>query len=219
MATATAISPELQTDERFVLRGVDWKVYDGIRRALENHPTRLSFDGRNIELVSPSPIHESYGRMFGCLLSALALELDIEVRGGRSTTFRRQDVPRGLEPDDCYWIQNERAVRGKAEIDLSVDPPPDLAIEIEISRSAVDRLEIYSKLGVPEIWCFNGEFLRILRLQPEGAYHEADRSACFPFLDLLGLVPFLGLDPEIGETSRVRQFVEWLRRCFPHGRP
>ena len=219
MATATAISPELQAEERFVLRGVDWNAYDAIRRALEDHPTRLSFDGRDLELMSPSPIHESYSSMFGCLLRALALELGIEVRGGRSTTFRRQDVPRGLEPDDCYWIQNEPAIRGKVDIDLSVDPPPDLAIEVEISRSALDRLEIYSKLRVPEIWRFDGESLRILRLQPEGAYLETDTSGCLPFLEVAKIVPFLELDPEVGETSRTRQFVEWLRECFPKGRP
>src|SRR5260221_11650699 len=125
MATATEIPAALQADDRFVLRHLDWSAYDAIRRTLENHRARLTYDGKDLELMSPSPIHESYSNLFGRLLGALALERDIEMRGGRSMTFRRKDVQRGLEPDDCYWIQNESAVRGKPDIDLSVDPPPD----------------------------------------------------------------------------------------------
>lgn len=212
MATATAISPAIEADDRFVLRRLDWSAYDAIRLALDDHPVRLAYDGKDLELMSPSPIHESYSNLFGRLLGALALERDIEMRGGRSMTFRRQDVQRGLEPDDCYWIQNEPAVRGKPDIDLSVDPPPDLAIEIDITRSSIDRLAIYAKLRVPEVWLFNGESLRIHQYQVNGTYIEAETSRCLPFLDVRKMIPFLQLDTEFGETTRVRQFMESIRR-------
>jgi len=162
--------------------------------------------------MSPSPIHESYSSLFGRLLGALALERDIEMRGGRSTRFRREDAERGIEPDDCYWIQNERAVRGKPEIDLAVDPPPDLAIEIDISRSSLDRLAIYAKLRVPEVWLYNGESLRIHLLQADGIYVEAETSRCLPYGDIQIMMPFLQLDSEFGETTRIRQFVQSIRQ-------
>lgn len=211
MATAAEAPPALQSDKRFVLRQLDWHAYDAIRRALENHPARLAYDGKDLELMSPSPIHESYSNLFGRLLGALALERNIEMRGGRSMTFRREDLQRGLEPDDCRWNQNEPAVRGKPDINLSVDPPPDLAIEIDITRSSIDRLAIYAKLGIPEVWLFDGESLRIHQLQANGTYLEEETSGCLPFLDIQKMLPFLQLDSEVGETTRVRQFIQSIR--------
>ena len=212
MISTNGISPRVRSDDRFVLRHLDWNAYEAIRRALDDHPARVAYDGKDVELMSPSPIHESYSNLFGRLLGALALERNIEMRGGRSMTFRREDVQRGLEPDDCYWIQNEPAVRGKADIDLSADPPPDLAIEIDISRSSIDRLAIYAQLRVPEVWLFNGESLRIHQLQSDGTYLETESSRCLPFLEIQTLVAFLQLDSDVGETTRVRQFIQSLRR-------
>jgi len=210
MATAIEIPVALRADDRLVLRHVDWTAYDAVRRALRDHPVRLAFDGKDLELMSPSPIHESYSNLFGRLLGALALARDIEMRGGRSMTFRREDVQHGLEPDDCYWIQKELAVRGKAEIDLAVDPPPDLAIEIDITRSSIDRLAIYAEFQVPEVWLFDGRSLRIHQLQLNGVYMETEASRCLPFVDVRKMIPFLQLDSEVGETTRVRQFIQTM---------
>src|SRR5258708_2409921 len=106
---ATVLEPVQQAvaEERFVLRGVDWNVYEGILSALRDHRTRITFDGRNLELMSPLPIHEFYTRMFDRLLVTLAFEVGLSMRNGGSMTFRREDVERGLEPDSCFWIQNE----------------------------------------------------------------------------------------------------------------
>jgi Uma2 family endonuclease len=156
MATGLSEPPVAQADERFVLHGVGWEVYESIRQALGDHPTRLTFDGRNLELMSPSPLHESYSYLMCRLLDTLTLELRIQIRGGRSTTFRRPDLKRGLEPDNCYWIQSEPAVRGKPVIDLATDPPPDLAIEIDITHSSIDRRTARSlwlmTCGLAESW-------------------------------------------------------------------
>src|SRR4029077_7401077 len=132
---------------------------------LGDRPTRLTFDGENLELMSPSPIHEWYASQMGRLLEALAFELGMPFRSGGSTTFKRRAIERGLEPDKCFWILSEPAVRGKMELDLLLDHPPDLAIEIDVSRSSLDRLSIYARLRIPEVWTFNGESLRILVLQ------------------------------------------------------
>src|SRR5579864_8638649 len=132
MATVLEPSRLAQTDQRYVLYGIDWETYDAISRALGNRPTRLTFDGENLEFMSPSPIHEWYANLIGRMLEALALELGMPIRSGGSTTFKRRSVERGLEPDKCFWVQSEPAVRGKMEIDLLLDHPPDLAIEVEI---------------------------------------------------------------------------------------
>ena len=216
MATVLEPVQQVVAEERFVLRGVDWNVYKGIVSALGDHRTRITFDGRNLELMSPLPIHEFYTRMFDRLLVTLAFEVGLPMRNGGSMTFRREDVERGLEPDSCFWIQNELVIRGKQELDLSLDPPPDLAIEIEISRSALNRMAIYAKLGIPEIWRFDGESLRIHLLQVDGSYAESQTSRCIPQLPVQEMVPFLQPDEHLGDTTRVRQFVEWASPWFKH---
>jgi len=205
---------QAQTEPRFVIRDVDWHVYDGIVRALGDHHTRITFDGRNIELMSPLPIHEYINRMIERLLTVLASELRFPIRHGGSTTFRRLDLERGLEPDSCYWIQNESAIRGKLELDFTFDPPPDLAIEVEISRSALDRMAIYAKLGVPEVWRIDGESLSIHLLDPDGAYKVSPTSRCLPELPVQEMLPYLRPDDELDDTTRVRQFVELVSPRF-----
>ena len=136
------------------------------------------------------------------------------IRGGGSTTFKRSSVDRGLEPDECFWIQSEAAVRGKMELDFLLDHPPDLALEVDISRSSLDRLEIYARLGIPEVWTFDGESLRVRLLQPGGKYVEADASICLPLLPVHELVPYLQPDSELDDTTRVRRFVEQMAPRF-----
>src|SRR5262249_9991265 len=145
-------------------------------------------------------------------IEMLTYELGIAISSGGSTTFKRKDLKRGLEPDECYWIAHEQEVRGKKKIDLARDPPPDLAIEIDISRSSLDRASIYVALGVPEIWRFEGRTLRVYVRQASGRYRTTKTSAAFPFLPVQRLTPFLKLDPQRDETSQVREFVQWLRR-------
>src|SRR5262249_21363477 len=157
-------------------------------------PTRLTFDGENLEFMSPSGTHEWYGNLIGRMLEAIGFEFGIAICGGGSTTFRRRDLKRGLEPDECYWIQSERAVRGKRELDLSVDPPPDLAIEVEVSHSALDRLAIYARLRVPEIWRFDGDCIHIHLLQSDGSYAEGDQSRCLPWLAVREIAQFLSAE-------------------------
>jgi Uma2 family endonuclease len=214
MATVLEPAQQIDADLRFVLRGVDWNVYEGMLRALGDHPTRITFDGENLEFMSPSPIHEWYGNVFGRLLEGLALDLGLPIRGGGSTTFKRRIVERGLEPDESFWIQSEPAVRGKMQIDLLVDHPPDLAIEIDITRSSLDRLAIYAKLAIPEVWRFDGQSLRIHLLEPNGSYVESSTSRCLPQLAVHEMVPFLQPDDDLDDTTRVRQFVEWAAPRF-----
>ena len=126
-------------------------------------------------------------------------------------TFKRLKHERGLEPDECYWIQNEPHVRGKDKIDLRKDPPPDLVLEIEVSRGAVNRLGIFAVLRVPEVWRFDGKTIHVHLLGPDGRYTESASSRVFPFLSMKQLVRFLSRRKTMGTVTLVRQFQSWIR--------
>jgi Uma2 family endonuclease len=129
------------TQQRLVLYGVSWEEYGRTLRALAERPSlRLTYDRGALEFMTLSLEHESLARFFNLLILALTLELALPLKGGGSTTFRRRRRQRGLEPDECYWIASEPLVRDKAKIDLRRDPPPDLALEVDISYSTLNRI-------------------------------------------------------------------------------
>lgn len=204
-------------DRRFLLRGVSWATYEALLADLGGRPIRLSYDAGELELMSPSGEHDRLKHRFGRLVTALTEELDIPVDGCGSATLRRGDVNKGLEPDEGFYIRNEPRVRGKIAIDLDVDPPPDLVIEIEIASSSVDREGIYAALGVPELWRHDGESLRVFRLRPDGvAYEPAEVSPSFPFLPLREFEGFIRPRPGEDQTSWSKRFRAWVRdRVLP----
>lgn len=214
MATA-----EVSAEQRFVLSGVDWQTYVGFGDLLDERHVRLTYDGWNLEFMTISPEHERSKHLLGRFVEALVDELEIDIAGYGSMTFRREDLERGMEPDECYWIANEPLVRGRTDLDLAVDPPPDLALEIEISRSALDRMAIHAKLKIPEVWCWDGETLRVYLLGPNGRYTQSSRSRAFPFLPLDVLAQFLRTDGDVSETQLVRQFRLWVREQVRQGWP
>ena len=118
-------------------------------------------------------------------------------------------MQKGVEPDECYYITNEELVQGKIEFDFNHDPPPDLAIEIDITSSSLDRLTIYAALGIREIWRFDGKKLFIYCLQ-DGSYQEQEKSNVLPILSRSVIVNFLIRRGEKGENALLREFREWL---------
>jgi Uma2 family endonuclease len=206
-------------EKRFLLYDIGWQGYQQLLDILGDRPIRVTYDRGNIELMSPSHAPESYGYLLARFVETLTEELNLPIKGGGSTTFNREDVDRGLEPDECYYIQNEPRVRGKKKIDLTRDPPPDLALEVDITSSSLDRMGIYAALKVPELWRLDGQTLRVYILQPDGQYALSDRSAAFPFLPLAEIVRFLQLSDTMDETSLVRSFRAWVRDQIAAGWP
>jgi Uma2 family endonuclease len=211
MATTTETrSRALTPESRVVLRGVGWSGYETILKLVGDRPVRLTYDRGDLELMVPSLDHERYKSLLGRLIETLTLELDLPCDAAGSTTWRKQLEDRGLEPDECYYLANAERVAGR-KIDLSVDPPPDLAIEVEISRSALNRMGIYAALRVPEVWRFDGETLRVEQLQADVTYREVVVSPSFPFLPRDEVVRWLRLAETMGQTPWLRQFREWVR--------
>jgi Uma2 family endonuclease len=208
---ATAELAQMTEPNRFVLGYVDYQTYKTVADAFGERPFRATFDGRSIELMTMSPRHEGWKAIIGRLLDTLTEELEIEVAAFGSMTMRRDDLKRGLEPDQCYYVQHEPTVRGRLDLDLEHDPPPDLAIEVEVSRSALDRMGIYARLGIGEVWRFDGESLQVVLLNDAGRYCPVDASQCFPMLPMEVFARFLRMREGTGDLQLVRAFRAWVR--------
>jgi Uma2 family endonuclease len=203
--------------QRYVLENVPWRTYQTLLIDLGEHGVRLTFDRGRLEFMAPSFNRERCGRRFDRFVMTLADEMDIPVQGGGSTTFRKEELERGLEPDQCYYVANVALIRGKAEIDLDGDPPPDLAIEVDITSSSLDRMSIYAALGVPEVWRFDGRVLRIYLLGEDREYRESSRSVSFPFLPVPEIVPPLQRTEDMDETAMTRACRAWIREKMSAG--
>ncbi len=199
------------TQQYVILSDISWDTYQAMIRDMESDPgKRLTYEEGTLEIMSPSPIHERYRRLLGRIVEVTTEEMDVEIASFGSTTWSREDLRKGLESDECYYVQNELAVRGKATIDLKADPPPDLAIEVDITSSSGNRMNLYAALAVPEVWRFDGESLQIYRLQ-QGSYEAQERSGVLPVLRAEDVQRFLQTSLETGETRWVKRFRQWVK--------
>lgn len=206
-----AIIETLTAENRFAT-WVDWDGYLKFLEALGDRRVRVTFDRGKLELMTPSSLHERLKTLLARLVEALTEELDIPVVSGGSMTAKRRDVDRGLEPDECYWITSASAVQGVVEIDWAVHPPPDLVIEVDVSRSSVDRIRIYAAFGVPEVWQVGREgAVKVHHLGPDSVYIVVDRSGAFPALPLVEVERHLRMLGTTSDTAIVRSFRSWVR--------
>lgn len=206
-------------EQRLLLHDVSWDGYLAIGNALGDRPAlRMTYDRGSLEFMVMSPQHEIYKRWLSRLIEALTEECNQPIVTAGNMTFQREDLERGLEADDCFWIAHEPRMRGKLTWDSATDPPPDLALEIEISRSALSRMNIYGALGVPEVWRFDGTILRVELLQADRTYAVAERSLSFPAIPIRDLVPFLQPSAEMDSLSVLRSFRAWVREHLARSR-
>jgi Uma2 family endonuclease len=195
--------------QRVILEDISWQEFETILEELgDNRGSRLAYDNGLLEIMMPLPEHEDDKEIIGDLIKALLEELDIEFRSLGSTTFKRSTT-QGLEPDQCFYIQNEMTIRGKKRIDLTVDPPPDLAIEIDVTSRT--HPSIYEALQVPELWRFDQGNLQINTLR-FGKYQEVLESPNFPGLDLKQAIPhYLRESKILGRNKVLKAFRQWVK--------
>ncbi len=186
------VSQTLQKPENFTrLSGIRWHTYQALSLDLAETPNKkLTFDQGILEIMTPLPEHEINKGFLARLIWTTTEILGLEVASLCSTTLSREDLQRGIEPDECFYIQNEAVVRGKTTFDFAVDPAPDLAIEIDITSSSLNRLDIYAALGVREVWRFENDNLLIYCLENNG-YELQENSQVLPVLSRQIILDFL----------------------------
>jgi len=201
----------LLDQQHIVLDYVSWDFYERVLEEIGNRPIQVTFSDGSIEIMSPLPEHEWVKKALARLIELLAVELSIPMASYGSSTFRREDKQKGLEPDECYYLKNADRVRGMKEFDPSVHPAPDLAVEIDITTRSIPRQPIYAALGVPELWRFDGKKLHVLVLDHEGQYLPSERSVAFPFLPMERIFEFAMRMENEEQTAVLREFQKWVR--------
>lgn len=209
MALATAVvSPP---EQRIILSGVSWATYEQILTDfLDRSRPHFAYDRGVLEIVSPSPPHEKDNFALAQLVSTVAEELEIDFLPVGSTTYRRKALRQGFEADSSFYILNERFVLDLAEIDPTTDPPPDLVIEVDVSRSSLDKLAIYAGFGVPEVWRCEADRVSILAFE-DGAYRPVPTSRVLPPLTDDVLTRFLLRSREQRRLAWIREVRAWAR--------
>jgi Uma2 family endonuclease len=220
MSTATAYPPVrelLNGSDHAILRDVPWDAYVAMRDDDSNRHVRMNYFRGTLELMSPKYRHEKYGRRLDCVVSQLTAALDIDCLCAGSTTFRREAEAVGIEADTCFYIANEAAIRDKDEIDLAVDPPPDLAIEVDNSNDSTGKLPIYGALRVSEVWRYHvrSGVLWFGRLQADGTYQSLERSGALPMLTPELVLEALALCNGVAESRWLRLLQEWALGLVP----
>jgi len=194
-----------------VLRNISWEAFERILDDVGETHHRVTYQDGDLEFMTISFEHEHFGEWMGKLLSFFSFVMKVRLCSGGSTTLKLALAKVGLEPDRCYWIKHEKSMRSKKKWDALADPPPDLAIEIDISSSWLDRLEIYAALKVPEVWRFDGEVLKVLILGANGKYKQRTKSVALPTLPMDGFVRFVKKLGSADELSLLEEFTEWVR--------
>lgn len=208
---------ELEPRQRFVLWNAGWDVYEKLVDAFNELHVRVTYDRGNIELMSPLLIHETVKVWFGQFILVLAVELDFPVRQVGGPTIRRKDRDRGLEPDDCFYLASISKVTDWDTLDLDRDPPPDLALEVDVTNSCLDRMGVYAGLGIPEVWRYDSEEWHIHLLGADGNYQESPTSAALPYLPVPEIMPVMQQSLYVGDyRERHRILKHWVReRVLP----
>ncbi len=205
VTTSTLRQESVLAEARVVLKGVSWATYKALMADIgEDRACRIAYDQGMLEIMVPYEQHEEPKILISSFVEALVDELEIEIRQLGALTLEREDLTRAVEPDTCFYIQNESLVRGK-EIKLPHVPPPDLVVESDYTHSSLNKFNIYAALGVPELWRYRKQTLQVYQLV-EGKYEQAAKSLAFPFLPIVEIPGFIEQSKTIGQRSAVRLF-------------
>jgi Uma2 family endonuclease len=198
-------------EQRVLLDGVSWETYERLIAERRSGNARFAYDRGMLEIMAPSRKHETVNETLSLLFQLLAGEFDIDFSAAGSTTFRREDLSQGFEPDACFYVRHVDDVDGKDEIDLNIDPPPDLVIEIDISRSSLKKLHLYAAVQVPEVWRYHDETLQILVLEGT-TYREQAFSVSLPAVSSSALTECIRLSQKMSRPDWMRHVRDLARK-------
>ena len=204
------IATKMPPGSRLFLEGVSWEEYEGVLSSIEkNSRIRVSYDQGRMQLMTLSYRHENFKGFFGILIFMMSRAMKFDYSSAGSTTFKHLESHQGAEPDDCFYIANLPRVAGKDDLDLEVDPPPDLVVEIDISKPSLNKLPIYAGMRVKEVWKYDGECVTILRLLRE-EYQESRQSGVLPILSSAKLTEFIEIGKNFGLKAMADAFHPWI---------
>lgn len=211
---ATVLDPpglkQILTDG-VLLHNVSWSTYESLLEDYQDvRNPHFTYDRGDLLIMVLSPEHEEISGAISVLVQTLAEEFGVEWRGFGSMTHKRQDLQRGFEPDSCFYFKNEALMRGQKRLDLTVDPPPDLIVEIDITHPSINKLPLFAALGIPEVWRFDGERVEISRLA-DARYLRVESSSSLPLVTAEIVTRFLGESMRLGRLEWVKKVREWAR--------
>ncbi|PZV18327.1 MAG: hypothetical protein DCF20_04605 [Pseudanabaena sp.] len=210
MTTLLRISQiETLAGQSTVLHEIDWQQFESILQDLgEKRRSRIAYLNGVLEIALLLPEREKIKVLIRDFVQVLMDEMEIDFEGFGSTTFKRIDKLAGLEPDDCFYIQNNVAMRGIRKLDMTIDPPPDLAIEVDVTSKT--KFDVYRTLGVPELWLYD-KILKIYILR-DGEYVESQLSPIFGDVPIRDVIPqFLEISLSQGRSKAMKAFGLWMQ--------
>ncbi len=185
-------------EQRLILNSVTWEQYETLRATLDDFPgLRMTYLEGTLEIMTPSPEHEFDKKTIARLIEIYALEMDIDLSGYGSTTFRKQAKERGLEPDECYCFGQLKEF-------------PDIALEVVISSGGIEKLDVYQGLQVPEVWFWKNNKFSLYRLREQG-YELISHSEFLPELDFSVLSHYVRYP---SQTQAVKAYRDTLRKLL-----
>ncbi|WP_310482255.1 Uma2 family endonuclease [Chamaesiphon sp. VAR_48_metabat_403] len=205
---------KISVGQKIYLHDVSWEEFEQILLELgEKRATRIAYYAGELEIRMPLPEHERIKVLISNLLVVLLEELDLPWESLGSSTFKNDRMKAGIEPDDCFYLKNCQAIVGKTRLDLTIDPPPDLVIEVDLT--SVTQISAYESLGIPEIWRYRQDKLAIFVLTA-GSYIESDTSCLFPALPIkMGISQILERSTEILTSEARKEFRQWVKQNLP----
>lgn len=222
MSTQTAEYREavdhLPPGATLVFQKVSWDDYEQVLEDLVDRPgVRVSYDEGRLEIMSPLPEHEEYKDSMFRMVCVFAEVHGIELETRGSATWKRSSLRKGSEPDTCFYVANASKIIGRRQIDLELDPPPDVVVEIDTTNESFSKFAIYAALRVPEIWRYDGKQAHLYGLTVR-SYSEIPESISFPSLTEHMITDFLDAAKTQGQTKAVSAFRKQLRSGKTRGR-
>ena len=203
---------QLPPKSSLILYDQTWEDYENLLETVgQAGGLRISFDSGTLEIMTLSTEHENYARLIQMLIGVLSLRLDIDVESFGSATIKKSRFAKGIEPDACFYVESIEQLEGKIRLDFSVDPPPDIAVEIDLYHESLDKFPIYAALGVAEIWRYAGDKFEIYKLT-EGAYQSIEKSESLPVLSAEILATLLNRSRQERQTLILKEFENWLKK-------
>ncbi len=192
--------------------GFDWQGFETLAAQLgDRRDVRLSYYQGKVEIAMPSPEHEEYVDLIQDLTRLLVRELGLRLESRGTALLKRALSETGAQPDGCFYIQHAAQIIGKRTLDLSVDPPPDIIVEVDLSSHSLGKFPIYAALNIPEIWRYDGTLFEIYHLNAQG-YLPAPASRAFPLLTATVMTELLTQSKQTGQDETLTAFQAWLKQ-------